>query len=163
VARSIARELIVAVAAQPILPNRLRPVLLRRAGLRAHGRVALRVGIRLVGDGRLVLGDDVLINEDCFVDLSADVVLEDGVQVGYGARIITASHELGPSERRAGPFTPRPVVIERGAWLGAGCTVLPGVRVGRGCVIAAGAVVSRDTEPDALYAGVPATLKRRLG
>jgi maltose O-acetyltransferase len=40
--------------------------------------------------------------------------------------------------------------------------VLDGVTIGAGCVIAAGAVVTRDCEPDGLYAGVPAVRKRDL-
>jgi acetyltransferase-like isoleucine patch superfamily enzyme len=40
--------------------------------------------------------------------------------------------------------------------------VLPGVTVAAGCVTAAGAVVAADTEPDGLYAGVPATRIRDL-
>jgi acetyltransferase-like isoleucine patch superfamily enzyme len=34
--------------------------------------------------------------------------------------------------------------------------ILPGVRVGRGAVVAAGAIVTRDVEPLAVVAGVPA-------
>ena len=34
--------------------------------------------------------------------------------------------------------------------------ILPGVTIAEGCVIAAGAVVNKSTEPDGLYAGVPA-------
>jgi maltose O-acetyltransferase len=44
-------------------------------------------------------------------------------------------------------------------WIGARATILPGVSIGDGTVVAAGAVVTKDCEPDALYAGVPA---RRL-
>jgi acetyltransferase-like isoleucine patch superfamily enzyme len=40
--------------------------------------------------------------------------------------------------------------------------VLPGVEIGAGCVIAAGSVVVKNTEPDGLYAGVPATRKKEL-
>jgi maltose O-acetyltransferase len=37
--------------------------------------------------------------------------------------------------------------------------IMPGITIGEGTVIAAGAIVTKDCEPDALYAGVPA---RRL-
>jgi acetyltransferase-like isoleucine patch superfamily enzyme len=49
-----------------------------------------------------------------------------------------------------------------GAWLGAGTIVLPGVTVAAGGVVAAGSVVTADTEPNALYAGVPAVKKKAL-
>lgn len=41
-------------------------------------------------------------------------------------------------------------------WIGYSAVVLPGVRVGDGAVIGAGAIVTRDVEPYAIVAGVPA-------
>lgn len=48
------------------------------------------------------------------------------------------------------------VIVEDDVWLGFGCIVLTGVRVGRGAVVAAGSVVVRDVERYTLVAGVPA-------
>jgi phosphonate metabolism protein (transferase hexapeptide repeat family) len=45
-------------------------------------------------------------------------------------------------------------------WVGHGAIVLPGVTVGTGAVIAAGAVVTRDVEPYAIVAGMPARFVR---
>ncbi len=53
--------------------------------------------------------------------------------------------------------------IGDGAWVGAGCIILPGVHVGAGSVVAAGAVVSRDVPSNSLVAGVPARVVRELG
>ncbi|MGI2292887.1 acyltransferase [Paenibacillus sp. GXUN7292] len=63
---------------------------------------------------------------------------------------------LAVSSKRAGESDRKPVTIGKGCWIGARATILPGVTVGDGCVIAAGAVVTKDCEPDSLYAGVPA-------
>ena len=46
--------------------------------------------------------------------------------------------------------------IGNDVWIGHSAVVLPGVRVGDGAVIGAGAVVTRDVEPYAVVAGVPA-------
>jgi acetyltransferase-like isoleucine patch superfamily enzyme len=49
-------------------------------------------------------------------------------------------------------------------WIGYSAVVLPGVRVGDGAVVGAGAVVTRDVEPYAVVAGVPARkLRSRFG
>jgi maltose O-acetyltransferase len=48
------------------------------------------------------------------------------------------------------------VVIEDDVWLCAGSVVLPGVKVRKGTVVAAGAVVTRDTEPYSIVGGIPA-------
>lgn len=57
----------------------------------------------------------------------------------------------------------RSIVVERDVWIGANTTVVSGVRIAEGCIIGANAVVTRDTEPFSLYAGVPARLKKRHG
>jgi phosphonate metabolism protein (transferase hexapeptide repeat family) len=49
------------------------------------------------------------------------------------------------------------VVIGHDVWIGHGAIVLPGVSIGHGAVVAAGAVVTKDVEPYAIVAGVPAT------
>jgi phosphonate metabolism protein (transferase hexapeptide repeat family) len=48
------------------------------------------------------------------------------------------------------------VTIGHDVWIGHGAIVLPGVTVGHGAVIAAGAVVTKNVEPYAVVAGVPA-------
>jgi maltose O-acetyltransferase len=56
----------------------------------------------------------------------------------------------------------KPVTVGDGCWLGACCIILPGVAIASGCIIAAGAVVSKSTEENGLYAGVPARRIRSL-
>ncbi|MFD2245107.1 acyltransferase [Pontibacter ruber] len=47
-------------------------------------------------------------------------------------------------------------IIEDDVWVGYGSIVMSGVRIRKGCIIAAGSVVTKDTEPYAIYAGNPA-------
>ena len=55
------------------------------------------------------------------------------------------------------------IVVEDGAWIGAGAILLDGVRVGEGAVVGAGAVVTGDVPPHTLAVGVPARVVWRLG
>lgn len=54
------------------------------------------------------------------------------------------------------------VTLERGARLGVGCTVLPGVTVGEDGVAAAGALVTKDIPKRTIVAGVPAKFFREV-
>lgn len=53
-----------------------------------------------------------------------------------------------------------PVIIEDDVWVGAGATILKGVRLRRGCIVAAGALVTKDVPPYAIVGGVPARVMR---
>ena len=52
------------------------------------------------------------------------------------------------------------MTIGNRAWIGPGTTILHSVNIGEGAVIAAGAVVTKDVEPFAIMAGIPA---RKIG
>lgn len=112
---------------------------------------------------RISLGDEVFINVGFFYDGADDAVIEDNVRIGQFVRIITASHEIGPSGQRCTvAAVTAPVRIERGCWIGSAVTILPGVTIARGCVVGAGSLVNTSTEPDGLYIGMPAKRIRDL-
>jgi len=64
-----------------------------------------------------------------------------------GAKIDKGFRGLRQSQR---------VVIGHDVWVGHGAIILPGVSIGDGAVVAAGAVVTKNVEPFAIVAGVPA-------
>jgi maltose O-acetyltransferase len=141
-------------------------------------RVAAGVVLRAGPDTQITLGDHVNIYRAS--ELTGPLLLEDGVFLNRGAyvqghvrigirtavgqhvRIITDTHELGAAACRAGARRTEPVDIGHGVWLGAGVTVLPGVRIGDAAIVAAGAVVASDVEANTLVGGVPARMIRRL-
>ena len=139
----------------------------RRAVLRAMGATIdpssdMHGGSFLGNPANLTIGARVFVNRGCYFDLDTAIVLEDDVVIGHGVTIITAAHEIGPTERRAGPISPRSVRVMAGAWVGANATLMPGVTIGRGAVIAACATVTKDVAGNELVAGTPAAFVRSL-
>jgi acetyltransferase-like isoleucine patch superfamily enzyme len=159
---NLARRFLLWLQRQSAVPWPRRGVLLRAAGCAVAADARVYAGLQVDGDSRLAIGRDAFINLNCYLQLNAPVTIGAAVSLADNVRILTATHEIGSHERRAGPLRSAAVSIGEGSWLGSGATVLPGVTVAAGCVIAAGSVVASDTEPDGLYAGVPATRVRDL-
>ena len=146
--------------------SRTRARLLRLVGHSIGDRTLLMSSFMLIGGrgatGRLVIGADCFINQDCVFDATAPIVIGENVNLGHGVLITTSHHLTGGPERRGGRLEPKPVRIGDGAWLASRVIVLPGVDVGNGAIVGAGAVVTRSVPPHSLVAGVPAREIKRL-
>ncbi len=77
-----------------------------------------------------------------------DITLEDDVTIGYNTTILCHGYLRDKYERG-------PVVVERGATVGADCTLLAGVTVGAGAVVSAKSLVNRDIPAGEMWGGVP--------
>lgn len=109
------------------------------------------------------MGAGTVANRGCTIELNDRVDIGRDVAIGHDVLILTATHRIGRSTRRAGRLVTAPVMIGDGVWIGARAVVLPGVSVGKGAVVAAGSVVVEDVPADALVSGTPATVTvRRL-
>lgn len=49
-----------------------------------------------------------------------------------------------------------PITLEEDVWIAANVTLTANTRIAKGCVVGANSVVTKDTEPMGVYAGVPA-------
>jgi maltose O-acetyltransferase len=145
---------------------RLRTAIYRLAGIRIGPRTSVLGRLTITGPGRvherLQIGADCIINSPLFFDLSAEIRIGDRVSIGHHTVFVTAHHEIGLPEFRAGVNTGKGIVVEPGCWIAARSTLLPGVTVGQSSVVASGAVVARSIPRDSLVGGVPARLIRKL-
>jgi len=110
----------------------------------------------------LILGNNCSINRECLFNNTDNVTIGNNVFIAPRVSIITHTHKVGDSLQRAGAADRSPVIIGNGCWIGTGAIILPGVTIGDGCIIAAGAVVTKDCEPNGLYAGNSAVRKKEL-
>lgn len=130
-------------------------------GIDFHGRLKLHGTYHM--RGKLTVGEYCHIGPAVTLDLSAPIVLEDRCTIAMNAQLIThIDVGYSPLSKRAFPTQFAPVTVEQGAYVGAGASVLMGVRVGRCAVVAAGALVTKDVPPYSVVAGVPAKVMRQL-
>jgi maltose O-acetyltransferase len=106
------------------------------------------------------IADDLLIVEE--LAERGNLHIGDRVSIAPRVTLVTASHPNRSRIRNFAPVSQGTIVIEDDAWLGAGCVVLPGVRIGRGAVIGANSVVHQDVAPLHVVAGQPARTIREL-
>jgi UDP-2-acetamido-3-amino-2,3-dideoxy-glucuronate N-acetyltransferase len=103
----------------------------------------------------VVIGSNVKIQNN--VSVYDNVTLEDDVFCGPS---MVFTNVINPRSAVSRRHEYRSTLVQRGATLGANCTILCGCVIGSYAFIAAGAVVTRDVKPFALMAGVPA---RQMG
>jgi acetyltransferase-like isoleucine patch superfamily enzyme len=106
-------------------------------------------------EGDVVIGDRVTIKSGVY--LWDGLRIEDDVFIGPQA---TFTNDPFPRSRQ--PFEAPTTTIRKGASIGAGAVILPGVTVGERAMVGAGAVVTRDVPPDAVAVGNPARVLRSL-
>lgn len=107
---------------------------------------------------RVKIGSRVMINSNALLMARGGITLEDDVMIAADASIITNNHD--PYDRMLLPC--RPVLIRKGAWIGAHAIILPGVCVGRYAIVGAGSVVTKDIPDYAVAVGNPAHVIRML-
>jgi acetyltransferase-like isoleucine patch superfamily enzyme len=138
----------------------------------------------VIGPGAIV-GDLATVRERCVlgegVVVGRGVCIENDVPIGAFTKIqsnsyITAYSELedhvfvapcvtttndnymGRTEARHAEI--KGAIIRRGARVGGGVVILPGIEIGAEAFVAAGALVTRDVPPGKLVAGLPAQVWR---
>lgn len=109
----------------------------------------------------LSVGNDCFFGRELLLDLQDRVTIEDNVTISHRVMILTHT-DVGESPLKDGPLPPSqaPVTIRRGAYIGAGALILPGVEIGTCAVVGAGAVVTRDIAAGTIVVGVPARFLR---
>ena len=110
-------------------------------------------------DGQLVVGNRVWLGPQVYFDCR-DLIIEDFVGFGPGAKVLGSEHSGVPAELPIiqTDLIMKRVHVKRGADIGTGAILLPGVTVGEGARGGAGSVVHRDVPDRAMVAGVPAVL-----
>ncbi len=116
-------------------------------------------GVRIQGTTKVWQPWKLNIGENSWVDGGVSLYSVDEIQIGSNAVvselafICTASHDI---HSHSFELMTKPIVIQDCAWICSRASVLMGVTIGTGSVVAAGAVVTKNTEPWTVVGGNPA-------
>ncbi|ANQ25232.1 hypothetical protein BA894_01640 [Vibrio natriegens] len=104
-------------------------------------------------------GDHVHVGKGVYIDTSGGVFIEGEMSISEGVKIYTHNHDVNGFNKdwKKNDIVFSSLKIEKYSWLGSQVLVLPNVNViSEGSVVAAGSVLTKNTEPYAIYAGNPA-------
>lgn len=130
-----------------------RVCLLRLFGARIGKGVVIKPSVNIKYPWNLSVGDYSWIGENVWIDNLAQVTVGANVCISQGAMLLCGNHNY---KKRSFDLIVRPIVIEDGAWVGAQCTVCPGVTMHAESVLTVGSVASKDLLPNSINRGNPA-------
>ena len=107
------------------------------------------------------VGDNFHADYNCTMLDLAEIHIGNNCLIGPDVGIYTAGHRLEPEGRTLDVYG-QPITIGDDVWIGGHSTILPGVTIGDGAVVAAGAVVTKDVEPNTIVGGVPAKVIKKI-
>ncbi|HMN20932.1 MAG TPA: acyltransferase [Ottowia sp.] len=122
-----------------------------------HVCAGARIGQGVSLGQNVFVSNDVVIGDNCKIQNNVSVydgvTLEEGVFCGPSMVFTNVYNPRSLIERKS---EYRPTLVQRGATLGANCTIVCGTTIGAFAFVGAGAVVNKDVPAYALMVGVPA-------
>lgn len=125
-----------------------------------HSNVLLNVELlnNSLSRRNVIIGDHCIVNSRTLLDgRIGRLIIGNNVDIARETNIFTLEHNPNSENH---DLRPGDVIIEDYVWIASRVTILPGVRIGRGAVVASNSVVTKDVEPMAIVAGIPA---RKIG
>lgn len=111
------------------------------------------------GNGMNVqIGNSCQINDNVRLD---NVILGNDVMIGRDCIVLGKMHNTKSIEVpmiKQGEISVKQTIIEDNVWIGSRVIIMPGVKLRKGCIVGAGAVVTKNTNCNAVYGGIPAKL-----
>lgn len=106
------------------------------------------------------VGKNCCINDSVIMHCVGGVRLGDNVTISTGAKLITRSYDTLDWRTQCQVDEPEmkhisdEISLADHTWVGAGATILPGVKItGKGVIVAAGSVVTKDVDEDFVLIG----------
>lgn len=119
--------------------------------------VSIHPEVYIFNENHLKIGSNVSIHPMCYIDAVGGIDIGDDVSIAHRTSLISFNHQFDDMKKniKDQPIRVAAISICNNVWIGANVCVLSGVEIASGCVIGAGTVLTKSTEENAIYAGVP--------
>jgi len=124
-------------------------------------RVRLTVWSNLAGQGRIDIGNYVLLCPGVRISAAQDIAIGHSCMLAQGA-FVTDSDWHGIYDRSLSVGQSAPVRIGDNVWIGDSAMVCKGVNIGENSIIGAGSVVLKDVPANVVVGGNPASIVKNL-
>lgn len=110
----------------------------------------------------IYIGDNFFANVGCVMLDASEIRIGNNVMIGPHTIIAAANHPVNSDVRNTGLICGKPIFISDDVWIGAGCIINPGVKIGERAVIGSGSVVVHDIPSNVIAAGNPCHIIKEI-
>lgn len=99
------------------------------------------VSFRIYDGGEVEIGNNVFCNDNVSINCQKRISIGDSTIIGPGVMFFDHDHDY---RNNIDDFIKKEIVVGKNVWIGAGCIILKGVKIGDGSVIAGGSLITKD-------------------
>lgn len=136
----------------------IRFVLVKKLAKSCGINVCIRPYVFLENIQNISFGNNVSIHPFCYLEGSGGIEIGNDVSLAHNISILSVNHTWDNHNIsiKYNPIKYLPVKICDDVWVGCGCRLMAGVTIHSRSIVAAGAVVTKDVEPQIIVGGIPA-------
>lgn len=115
-----------------------------------------RFDIRIRGNAKLTIGNNVFFNNDCSLNCMGEIEIGDDCIFGENIKIYDHNHKFRDKKiliRKQG-YKVKKVRIGNNCWFGSNVIILPGVTIGDNVVIGAGCTIYNDIPDNSIIKNI---------
>jgi maltose O-acetyltransferase len=110
----------------------------------------------------LTVGNNVYLAPNIVVNVIDEIIIDDEVMIGFNSVVVSGNHTMINGSFRFGKSEKKPIIVNKGTWIGANCTILAGANIPKSSIIAANSSVGKCFYRSGIYGGSPAKFIKEL-
>ena len=133
--------------------SKIKIAILKLFGAKIGEAVVLKPKVNIKYPWFLEIGKNTWIGENVWIDNLCLVKIGNNVCISQGALLLSGNHNY---KKSSFDLIIKPIVIEDGCWIGSKAVICQGTTCKSHSILTVASVLSKDTEPYAIYQGNPA-------